>query len=121
MRRLRFWIPPLIGLFVSPLLYFLLAYTGGPGPSHTPGLGQLLVFYPIPMLMVAYVLKSTDSSSPQIVMDAAFWIQFPLYGFIVSFARLKKTLWLKILAGLVWVHIITIALLTTILMIKTVL
>src|SRR5438552_17357328 len=122
MKRIRFWLPPLMGLFVTPLIFFLLPYTIGPGPSHTPGLGQFLALYPAPMLLIIFFdLKPTESFSLETVIRAASWIQFPLYGFIVSYANLKKTLWLKILAGIVWVHIIGIAALMTILVIQTVL
>jgi hypothetical protein len=35
-------------------------------------------------------------------------LQFPLYGFIVSYANLKQHWWLTLCAGVVWVHLIVI-------------
>jgi hypothetical protein len=109
MRTLRFWLPVIVGFFVTPLFYFLLPYLISPGASHAgAGMGQLLVMYPIPLLTMMFAASSGDSFFMGAVAFVAFGLQFPLYGFIISYARLKESVWLKVLAGIVWLHLIII-------------
>jgi len=35
-------------------------------------------------------------------------LQFPLYGFIISYANLKRRWWLRLAAAIVWLHLIAI-------------
>ena len=106
MRSIRFWLPPIIGFLIIPAMWLLLPYTISSGADHAgAGLGQLLVLYPIPMLIVFSSKTANDAWLLTLALAVAL-IQFPLYGFIISCARLKKALWLKILAGIAWVHVI---------------
>lgn len=111
MKRFRFWLPSLIGLFVAPL-FFLLPYTISSGADHAgAGMVQLLVLYPIPLLAMMF--------APGLLAIAAVWLQFPLYGFVISYANLRQSLWLKILAGIIWLHLIAIGAFIIIFVIQT--
>lgn len=52
MRKLRFWIPVIIGVILTPVcLYVIVASAGYPGASgHAgAGMGAMLLFYPLPV------------------------------------------------------------------------
>jgi hypothetical protein len=120
MRTLRFWIPTLIGATVLPILYFLITLpSGGAAAGHAgAGMGLILVFYPLPLAILMFfgAANNDESLGPLIrgIVYLAAFLQFPLYGFVISYARLRHSLWLKILAGIVWFHIGIVTLVTII-------
>jgi uncharacterized membrane protein len=123
MRTIRFWIPTIIGALVMPAVYYLIVFTAHGPESHAgAGLGLILLFYPVPaFVLTTFVSPSNNTLVWQISSAIAFGVaafQFPLYGFIISYARLKQTLWLRILAGIIWFHIIVIVIVLTIALIR---
>ena len=111
MRNIRFWIPAIIGALVPPICLYLTPM----GADHAgAGLGALLLFYPVPLFIMMLLAggPSGDAFLSQIIGALAFGgaiLQFPLYGFIISYAKLKQSFWLKLCAGVIWLHIIAIA------------
>jgi len=45
-------------------------------------------------------------------------VQFPFYGFVISDAKLKQSFWLKVLAGVIWLHIVVIVVVLAIALIR---
>ena len=114
MKALRFWLPTLIGLLITPLFLISLSDTISPKADHAgAGMGQLLVLYPVPLLAMMF--------APRLPALGALWLQFPVYGFIISYANLRKSIWLKVLAGMVWFHLIAITGFVVVLAIQAVL
>ena len=73
----------------------------------------MLVFYPLPVfsMMLFAGGSSSDAFLSHVISRLAFAgmvLQFPLYGFIISYANLKRHLWLRLCAGVVWLHTIAI-------------
>jgi hypothetical protein len=116
MRNIRFWIPVIIGALLTPACLYLIAKSaGGSGASgHAgAGMGAILLFYPLPVfsMMLFAGGPSSDALLSHVISRLAFAamvLQFPLYGFIISYANLKRHLWLRLCAGVVWLHIIAI-------------
>jgi hypothetical protein len=115
MRNIRFWIPALIGALLTFGSYFIVILADGSGHSAHAGAGMvvILVLYPLPSLfaMVFATGPSGDAFLSQVISALAFAgmvLQFPLYGFIVSYANLKRHLWLRVCAGIIWLHLIII-------------
>lgn len=76
-------------------------------------MGAILLFYPLPLLSMMLVPAGPSSNALlSLVMSrlviAGALLQFPLYGFIISYAKLKRHWWLRLCAGVVWLHIIVI-------------
>ena len=116
MRNIRFWILAIIGALVTPVcLYLITTSAGHSGASgHAgAGMGAMLLFYPIPVFsMILFAAGSSgDVFLSHIISGLAFVamvLQFPLYGFTISYANLKQHFWLKLCAGVVWLHLIAI-------------
>jgi len=116
MRNIRFWIPAIIGALLTPVCVYLIAMSArGSGASgHAgAGTGAMLLFYPLPSfsLMLFAGGPSSDaffSHAMSRLATAGMLLQFPLYGFIISYAKLKRHLWLRLCAGVVLIHIIAI-------------
>jgi hypothetical protein len=116
MRNTRFWIPAIIGVLLTPVCLYLIATSArGSGASgHAgAGMGAMLLFYPLPVfsMMLFAGGPSSDAFLSHVISRLAFAgmvMQFPLYGFIISYANLKRHLWLRLCAGVVWLHIIAI-------------
>jgi len=56
--------------------------------------------------------SSGDAFLSQIIGALAFGgaiLQFPLYGFHYQLCKVKQSFWLKLCAGVIWLHIIAIA------------
>jgi len=85
------------------------------GADHAgAGLGALLLFYPVPLFIMMLFAggSSGDAFLSQIIGALAFGgaiLQFPLYGFIISYAKLNQSFRLKLCAGVIWLHIFAIA------------
>ena len=116
MRNIRFWIPAIIGALLTPVCLYLIAMSArGSGASGHAGAGMvaIVLFYPVPVFSMMLFAEgpSSDAFLSHIISRLAFAgmvLQFPLYGFIISYANLKRHLWLRLCAGLVWLHIIAI-------------
>jgi hypothetical protein len=116
MRNIRFWIPVIIGALLTPVCLYLFAQSaGGSGASGHAGAGMvaMLLFYPLPLfsMMLFAGGPSSDAFLSHVISRLAFAgmvLQFPLYGFIISYAKLKRDLWLRLCVGVVWIHIIVI-------------
>lgn len=126
MRNLRFWIPVLIGVLLTLGSYFIAIFAAGSGPSDHAGAGMvvMLVLYPLPAVftMLFATGPSGDAFLSQVISALAFAgmvLQFPLYGFIVSYANLKRHLWLRVCAGIVWLHLIVIVVCMGVFLIRT--
>jgi hypothetical protein len=123
MRSIRFWIPTLIGVVVLPILYFLISLPSEGAAGHAgAGMGLILIFYPLPFAL--FIALGADSSAAsfgpliKVVVYGVAFLQFPLYGFVISYARLRPSLWLKICAGIAWFHIAIVVLVTVIVLIQ---
>jgi hypothetical protein len=73
----------------------------------------LLLFYPLPSFSRMLLAGGTsgDALFPLVMVRLAelgMLLQFPLYGFIISYAKLKRHWWIRLCAGLVWIHITAI-------------
>jgi hypothetical protein len=117
MRTIRFWVPAIVGALLTPICLYLIASSGsssaGAAGHAGAGLGAMLLFYPLPvfLMMVFAGNPSGDAFLSHVISVLVFGgmiLQFPLYGFIISYANLKRSLWLKVCAGIVWLHIIVI-------------
>jgi len=110
MRSIRFWIPAIIGAMVTAVFLFL-PPTGG---DHAgAGLGEMLLLYPVPLFtrMIFAGNPLSDAFLSRIInvlAVAGVIVQFPLYGFVISYAKLKQSFLLKVCAGVIWVHIVVI-------------
>ena len=115
MRKMRFWIPVIIGVLVTPISWYLISASVGSGPSSHAGAGMvaILLFYPLPMfLMMLFQGGPTSDAFLSLVLSRlasiAMLLQFPLYGFIITYANLKRRWWLRLAAAIVWLHLIAI-------------
>ena len=112
MRHIRFWIPTIVGALITPpSLYAALVSTGA---GHG-GYGAMLILYPVPTLTLllfagvapgdAFLSQVVGTVSMSLVFGGAI-LQFPLYGFILSYAKLKESCWLALCVGVIWLHLI---------------
>jgi hypothetical protein len=116
MRNIRFWIPVIVGALLTPIsLYSIYASANASEASgHAgTGMGAILLFYPLPMFfrILLQGTASGDAFVAQVISRLAFAmmvLQFPLYGFVISYAKLKRHRWLRLCAAVVWLHIIAI-------------
>ena len=114
MRNFRFWIPPIIGALVTPITFFaaVSAHNGHAGP------GTALFLYPanVPITVFDALIRATHVFSFQ-VMDtilkvlllAVAVLQFPFYGFVLSYAHIRNLWWLTIGAFIIYLHLWVIA------------
>jgi hypothetical protein len=112
MKSFKFWIPTIIGGLITPLLLGAALISTGAG--HGSYL-SILVFYPIPLLLsFLQPVKIDDAFFKAIVENTIIAlacgtaiIQFPLYGFIISYAKKKRgsRFW-AICKVVAWLHII---------------
>jgi hypothetical protein len=116
MRNIRFWIPVIIGALLTPISWYLIVASAvGSGASSHAGAGMvaMVVLYPIPVffLMLFSGGPSSDAFVSLLMSRLAFagmLLQFPLYGFMISYAKLKRHFLLRLAAVVVWLHIIAI-------------
>ena len=116
MRNIRFWVPVSIGALLTPVCLYLIATSAGDSGAsgHAgAGMGAMLVFYPLPVFSMMFFSggPSGDAFLSLVISRLAFAgmvLQFPLYGFIISYANLRRHLWLRVCAGIVWLHMIAI-------------
>ena len=114
MKKLRFWIPTIVGgLIIAPACLYLIAASAGESGHAGAGMGAILLFYPLPAaLMMLAGGAAPDNAFFSLLLSrlaySAMVIQFPLYGFTISYANLKRNLWLRVCAAVVWLHLIVI-------------
>ena len=115
MRNVRFWVPTGIGILLTPLFMYAVMHSKGGGHD---GPGLMLAVYPVPTLILALF----DSVAPHdalhaqavntltlILLFGGAIVQFPLYGFILSYANIRESCWVAACAGIVWVHLFAVA------------
>lgn len=94
MKNLRFWIPTIVGALITPVFITVAMISTGAGHgSYT----SMLIFYPAPSLIFflqsesngTWLIRVLDNFLVAIAVGAAI-VQFPLYGFLVSYSRLKR-------------------------------
>jgi len=115
MRNLRFWLPTIIGALLTPVFLFAAAVSTGAGHGVY---AAAMVLYPVSMMIMvsfavfthsdAFVSQTIQTISLVVVIGLAI-LQFPLYGFVLSYARLKDKWWLTIAAGIIFLHLFGIA------------
>ena len=115
MRNIRFWIPTIIGILLTPV--FLLVAVMSAGAGHG-SYAAAMVFYPLSMIILvlfagvapadAFGAQIIQTTSTVLVVGLAI-LQFPFYGFVLSYVRLKNIWWLTIGAGIIFVHLFLIA------------
>jgi hypothetical protein len=116
MKNTRFWIPVISGALLTPLcLYLIGASASGTAVSgHAgAGMGAMLLFFPLPaVLKMLFSGASPNNAFLALLIPrlgfAAMVLQFPLYGFISSYAHLKRRSWLRLCVGAIWLHLIVI-------------
>jgi hypothetical protein len=115
MRSIRFWIPVIIGALLTSIFFHFIDSSGGSGASGHAGAGMvaMLLFYPLPVFCVILLGGGSagDAFLSLMVNRLAFVgmiFQFPLYGFIISYANLKRRWWLRLAAAVVWLHLVAI-------------
>ena len=115
MKNIRFWIPVIIGVSLTPVCLYLIGTSvgySGASDHAGAGMGAMLLFYPLPVFfMMLFAGASGDAFLSHVISRLAFagmLLQFPLYGFIISYAKLKRHWWLRLCAGVVWIHITAI-------------
>jgi hypothetical protein len=78
----------------------------------------MFLLYPLPSaILLAFAAiaiaiggpGSRFETIPMIVVLGIAILQFPFYGFVLSYARLKISCWSTIAAGIIWVHMFGIA------------
>lgn len=110
MKDFRFWIPAIVGVLVTLLSRYLVSLGTGPAGHAGAGMGIMLIFYPLPSLVMMLLTGGASGDAfllhvVSVLVIGVVAVQFPLYGFIISYARLKRSFWLKLCASVVWLHI----------------
>ena len=73
----------------------------------------MLLFYPLPVFAMRFFAgrPPSDAFLSQVISVLTLLmiiLQFPVYGFIISYTNLKRSLWLKLCGVVVWLHMIAI-------------
>jgi hypothetical protein len=116
MRNFRFWIPTTIGALITPVLFFAALVSADVGHGNY---AAALVLYPLSLLILVLFagVASSDAFMTQIIQTIAIVLviglailQFPFYGFVLSYARLRDSWWLRVGVGIIYLHLFGIAL-----------
>lgn len=115
MRNFRFWLPAIVGTVITPVLLFVAAVSTGAGHGSY---AAAVVLYPLSMVILvlfagvspsdAFAAQTIQTISMALVIGLAI-LQFPLYGLVLSYARLKSKWWLTLTAGIIYLHLLGIA------------
>jgi hypothetical protein len=116
MRSIRFWTPAIIGALLTPICFYLITSSASDSDAsgHAgAGMVAMILFYPLPFFfMILLAGTSTGDAFLSLIISRLAFIgaavQFPLYGFIISYANLRPRLCLRVCAGAVWLHLIAI-------------
>lgn len=114
MRNFRFWLPAIVGALVTPICFLVAAVSTGAGHGSY---GAAIVLYPLPiMIMVSFAVVTNEAFATQTIQTLSMTLavalailQFPLYGFVLSYSRLKDKWWLTLIAGIISLHLLGIA------------
>jgi hypothetical protein len=116
MRNFRFWLPTIVGILITPVLLFMAAVSTGAGHGSY---AAAIVLYPLSIVIMvlfagvapsdAFATQTIQTISMVLIIGLAI-LQFPLYGFVLSYARLKNRWWLTVGAGIIYLHLFGIAL-----------
>ena len=95
MNKTGFWIPCITGTLLTPLFFYASTLSDGGTASHAGAGFQMILFYPVPFLLAIFLIGPINSPSliNQFITALCIGlavIQFPLFGFIYSFANYKK-------------------------------
>lgn len=95
MKKIGFWIPCIVGALITPLFFYASTLSGGGAASHAGAGFQMILFYPIPFLPAIFLMGLVNNPSLINQLVSIFCIglaviQFPLFGFVFSYANLKK-------------------------------
>ena len=115
MRKFRFWLPTIVGTLITPVLLFTAAVSTGAGHGSY---AAAIVLYPLSIVIMvlfagiapgdAFATQTIQTISMALIIGLAI-LQFPLYGFVLSYARLKNKWWLTVGAGIIYLHLFGIA------------
>ena len=115
MRNFRFWLPAIAGTLITPVLLFVAAVSTRAGHGSY---AAAFVLYPLSIVILvlfagvspsdAFAAQTIQTISTALVVGLAI-LQFPLYGFVLSYARLKSKWWLTLIAGVICLHLLGIA------------
>jgi hypothetical protein len=102
MNKLRFWIPCLIGVLLTPIFIWAGTLSGKGAASHAGAGFQLFLFYPIPFLVAIFINLRIIT----VFCIGLAIFQFPFFGFFISYARTKKgSIAFALLNGLICLHV----------------
>ena len=110
MRNFRFWLPTILGVLITPPLFYAAAVSTGAGHGSY---GTAIVAYPLPVLVMfagggPFASETTETLFMSFIAGLAI-LQLPFYGFVLGYAHLKGTWWLLLVAGIICIHLIVIA------------
>lgn len=114
MRNLQFWIPTIIGTLITPVFLFAAAMSTGAGHGNYTA---ALVLYPLSLAVMflfagvapadVFIAQIVDTISLVLIVSLAV-LQFPFYGFTLSYARLKGSSWATLGTLIIYLHLIAI-------------
>jgi vacuolar-type H+-ATPase subunit I/STV1 len=111
MNNLRFWIPSIIGVVLTPIFFYASTLSGGGAASHAGGGFQAIFFYPLPILLAVVGSSAMNDTFLQqvikIICIGLAVIQFPFFGFMLSYAGTKQgSIVYALIKGVIWFHVI---------------
>jgi hypothetical protein len=113
MKNLAFWKPVIFGATATPIFLFVTFVAAGAGHgSYLP----MFIFYPISLLllMLGITTDGIEDAFLQMIVGNGITIlaigvaiiQFPFYGFIISYSRAKtEPTWFTVWEIIAWIHI----------------
>ncbi len=115
MRNFRFWIPVIAGILVTPIFLYLAARSTGGGVGN---FAAAKVLYPLSMVIfdsyadyVGFDFLSPDRTSDSfcmIIVTGLAIFQYPFYGYVLSYVRLKHRWWARLATGIICLHLVVI-------------
>ncbi|HWP54457.1 MAG TPA: hypothetical protein VN476_09965 [Pyrinomonadaceae bacterium] len=129
MRTIRFWMPAIVGTIATPVCLYLItlsaSFSTGASGHAGAGLVAMAIFYPLPTTVMMFAGRpARDASVSQVISVLAFggiFLQFPVYGLIIGYANLKRSVLSKLCAGIVYLHVFIIVALVSVYLIQTLL
>ncbi len=108
MNKIRFWIPLIVGVLLTPVFFYASTLSDHSAASHAGGGFQMIFFYPVPFLL-AMVLTGGGFLTPAVNVTCIGLaiIQFPFFGFLIGYAQTKKgSILFTLIKALIWFHVI---------------
>jgi heme/copper-type cytochrome/quinol oxidase subunit 4 len=111
MNKIRFWVPSIIGVLLTPIFFYASTLTSRGAASHAGGGFQAICFYPLPILLAVVVSSSMDDAFLQqvirVICIGLAVIQFPFFGFMLSHAGTRQgSIFYALIKGVIWFHVI---------------